>query len=137
MEKKDLYKSAHLIVAAIRILEHQNGMPPAIDTLGAVLNFSLEECSYLCRKLHEMEIIEIVEGAFGTKLFIKNHLELENIPRSTDDSSLKEDINKFMSSKKNYEKEIESIKAKQEKKQKDLFAQIDKKLKKSLSPKST
>lgn len=134
MEKKDLYHNAHLVVAAIRILEHQKGMPPTVAALGGVLTFSLEECSLLCRKLHEMGIIEIVEGAFGTKLFIKNHLELETIPISVEDSSLKEDINKFMSSKKNLESQIESIKAKQDKKQKDLFAQIDEKLKKSLKP---
>ena len=111
MKKKDLYKSAHLVVAAMRILEHQNGMPPSVDSLGSVLSFSLEECSYICRRLHEMGIIDIVKGPFGTKLFIKNHPELENISRSTDDPDIKEDINKFMSSKKNYAQEIEAIKA--------------------------
>jgi hypothetical protein len=137
VKKKDLYINAHLVVAAIRILGHKNGMPPAIGTLGSILTFSVEECSYICRRLHELDIIDIVEGPFGTKLFIKNHLALEDIHRSDDDPDIKEDIDKFMSSKKNYEKEIEAIKAKQKKKQKDLFAQIDRKLKKSLDPKST
>ena len=134
MKKKDLYKNAHLVVAAIRILDHQNGMPPAVGTLASILAFSVEECSYICRRLHELEIIDIVEGVFGTKIFIKNHLAVEDIHRSADDPDINEDIHKFMSSKKNYEKEIKAIKANQEKKQKDLFAQIDKKLKKSLNP---
>lgn len=136
MDKKDLYQNAHLVVAAIRILDHRDNVPPAIDSLNKVLNFSLEECHYLCRKLHQMGIIDIVEGAFGTKLFIKNHLELENIPLTQKDTRFREDIDKFMGSKKNYEKEIESIKANQEKKQKELFARIDEKLKKNLTPKS-
>ncbi|MFO7965043.1 MAG: hypothetical protein R6U50_14060 [Desulfobacterales bacterium] len=137
MDKKEFYHKAHLTVAAIRILEHQNGMPPAVDTLSSMLRFSLEESQYLCRKLSDLGIIDIVEGAYGMKLFVKNHLGLEDIPNSVDDSSLKEDLDKFMSSKKTLEKEIASIKAKQEKKQKDLFAEIDRKLKKSMDPKSS
>ena len=132
MEKKDLYDNCHLVVAAIRILSHQNGMPPSVESLGEVLSFSLEECHFLCRKLEKMGVIDIVEGAFGTKLFVKNHLELETIPRDEKDTKLKDDIEKFFSTKKDYNKEIESFKAEQEKKKKDLFAEIDEKLKSKL-----
>jgi hypothetical protein len=136
MDKKDLYQSAHLVVAAIRILEYRDNMPPDIESLRKTLNFSLEECHFLCRKLHQMGIIDIVEGSFGAKLFIKDHLELENIPKTQKDTHFQEDIDRFMSSKKDYSKEIEAIKANQEKKQKELFARIDEKLKKNLTDKS-
>jgi hypothetical protein len=135
MSKKDLYHNAHLVVAAIRLLEHQRNMPPDVETLQKTLDFSLEECHFLCRKLHQLGVIDIVEGSFGAKLFIKNHLELENIPKMPEDSHIREDIDRFMTSRKDYSKEIESIKAQQEKKQKDLFARIDEKLKKNLAGK--
>lgn len=86
MEKKDLYSSAHLIVAAIRILEHKDKVPPTIESLKKMLSFSLEEIHLLCRKLQKMDVIEIVEGAFGTKLFIKNHMELEKIQKDKNEA---------------------------------------------------
>ena len=135
MDKKDLYDNCHLLVAAIRVLSHQNKFPPSVDSLGTALSFSLEECHYLCRKLEKMGVIDIVEGAFGTKLFIKNHMELESIPLDEKDTKLKDDIEKFITTKKDYTKEIESIKAEKEKKKKNLFAEIDEKLKSKLKNK--
>jgi DNA-binding Lrp family transcriptional regulator len=130
MDKKDFYENAHLIVAAVSVLSYQGGMPPAVESIASALSLSLEECHFLCRKLEKSGIIEIIEGAFGTKVFIKNHLELESIPRGREDSALKDDLEKFISSKKSTAKEIETIKAEHEKKKKDLFAEIDEKLRK-------
>jgi hypothetical protein len=135
MEKKDFYSSAHLIVAAIRILEHRDKVPPAVESLKKLLSFSLEEIHLLCRKLQKLDVIEIVEGAFGTKIFIKNHMELEKIPKEEIEAPIKDDIEKFMSSKKDFSKEIESFKAKQEKKQKELFDEIEQKIKEKLKNK--
>ena len=132
MDKKDLYTAGHLIVAGIRVLEHQKRVPPDFEVLAEALSFSLEECHWICRKLHKTGIIEIVEGAFGTKLFIKNHLELEALPKTVMDAPIKDDIDKFMSQKQNQFKEIESIKAKQNKKKQDLFSDIEQKLNQKL-----
>jgi len=136
MGKKDFYSTAHLIVAAIRVLEHRNGIPPTIESLGKTLSFSLEESHFQCRKLHKMGIIDIVEGAFDTKLFIKNHLELEKIPKEKKDTKIQDDLKKFINTKKDISKTVESIKLKKKKKQEDLFADIDQKLKKKLKDKS-
>ena len=132
MDKKDLYSTAHLIVAAIRVLEHQKGVPPDVGSLAKALSFSLEESYFFCRKLHKLGIIDVVEGAFGEKLFIKNHLELETLPQTVTDAPIKDDIDKFMTQKQGQFKEIESIKAKQDQKKKDLFSDIEKKLKEKL-----
>lgn len=132
MTKKNLYATAHLVVSAIRVMAHQNGAPPSVENLAEALRFSLEESHFLCRRLHKLGIIDVVEGVFGTKLFVKDHLELENIPKEPEDDNIKDDIEKFVSSKKDYTKEIESFKAKQEKKKQDLFSEIDQKLKKQL-----
>lgn len=129
MKKTDFYSNAHLVVAAIRIHSHQNAAFPTIDEVSRTLSFSMEQGNYICKKLIGMGIIEVVEGAYETRLFIKNHLKIEEIPKGEKDSGLKEDLKKFKNSKKDFTQKIESFQAKQAKKQKDLFAELEKKMK--------
>jgi len=129
MQNTDLYSNAHLVVAAIRVLTHQKSAPPSIDTVCQALSFSLEQGNFICNKLAETEVIEIVEGAYGTRLFIKDHLKIEDIPKGDQVSSLEDDLKKFQDSRKDFTKKIESFQTKQAKKQKNLFAELEKKLK--------
>lgn len=129
MQKSDLYSNAHLVVAAIRVLTHQQSAPPSIETVCQALSFSLEQGNFICNKLAETEVIEIVEGAYGTRLFIKDHLKIEDIPKGDKVSGFEDDLKKFQDSKKDFTKKIESFQAKQAKKQKNLFAELEKKLK--------
>ncbi len=129
MHKSDLYSNAHLVVAAIRVLTHQKSAPPSIEAVCQALSFSLEHGNFICNKLAETEVIEIVEGAHGIRLFIKDHLKIEDIPKGDKVSSLEDDLKKFQDSRKDLSKKIESFQAKQAKKQKDLFAELEKKLK--------
>ena len=129
MKKTDFYSNAHLVVAAIRILDHQNAASPTIEDVCRTLSFSMEQGNYICNRLIGMGIIEVVEGAYEIRLFIKNHLKIEEIPKDEKDSSLKEDLEKFQDSKKDFTHKIESFQAKQAKKQRDLFADLEKKLK--------
>jgi len=130
MKGKDFYSTAHLVVAAIRILEHQNSASPSIDKICRTLSFSLEQGNFVCRKLSEINIIDVVEGAFGTKLFIKNHLLLEKIPQGVTEDNLGKELKKFQKDKKDYIQKIELFKAEQDKKKKNLFAELEKKFKK-------
>ena len=75
-------------------------------------------------------MIDVVEGGFGTRLFIKNHLKIEEIPNAKKADTLEESIKAFQNSKKEFTKKIESFQAKQAKKQRDLFAELEEKLKK-------
>jgi len=129
MQNSDLYSNAHLVVAAVRVLTHQKSAPPSIETVCQTLSFSLEQGNFICNKLAETEVIEIVEGAYGTRLFIKDHLKIEDIPKGDQVSSFEDDLKKFQDSKKDFTKKIESFQAKQAKKQKNLFAELEKKLK--------
>jgi len=137
MQGKDFYSYAHLVVAAIRILEHRNSAPPSIDEVCRTISFSPEQGNFACRKLNEMNIINVVEGAFGTKLFIKNHLLLENIPKGATEDNLEKELKKFQESKKDYTQKIKIFQSEQEKKRKDLFAELEKKLKKDLDEKKS
>lgn len=129
MKEIDLYAKAHLVVAAIRILEHKDTVSSSIEKVCQMISFSLEHGNLICKKLDEMGIIELVEGAYGTMLFVKNHLKIEEIPRGAEESKLEEEIKKFQNDKKGLSKKIESFQAKQAEKQKNLFAELEKKLK--------
>ncbi|MDP3286301.1 MAG: hypothetical protein Q8M56_17865, partial [Desulfobacterales bacterium] len=98
MESTDIYSDAHLTVAAIRVLERRNSIPPSREDVCKFLSFSLEHGNHICRKLDGIDAIEIVEGAFGTRLFIKNHLALEEIPKSMKTTSMDEELKKFQDS---------------------------------------
>jgi hypothetical protein len=96
---------------------------------------SIEHSSYLSRKLKEMGIIDVVEGSYGTRLFIRDFLKIEEIPRGDDKSKLEEELKKFQESQKGLSQKIESIQTQQAEKKKNLFAEMEKKLKKELDKK--
>ena len=133
MTEKDLYTEAHLFVAAIRLLEHQNKTPPTVADIGRTLSISLEQCNFLCRKLEELEIIKVVEGGYGNRLFIRDHLNIEEIPKGVQEDRFEEELKKFHASKKEFTQKMESFQSKQAEKRKNLFAELEKKLKKELN----
>ncbi len=135
MQDRDFYANAHLVVAAIRVLEHQKAIPPSIDVVCKTLSVSLEQGNMICRKLNDMGIIEVVEGAYGTRLFVLNHLKLEEIPKETKGSSLEEAVKQFQNSKKGIIDKVASLRADQAEKKKSLFAELENKLKKGLEKK--
>ena len=77
----------------------------------------------------------MVEGAFGTRLFIKDHLKIEEIPSKEKASDLEEEVKKFQDSKKEFTQKIESIQAAQAEKKKNLFADVEKKFKEQIEKK--
>jgi DNA-binding transcriptional regulator GbsR (MarR family) len=133
---KNFYTTAHLFVSAIRVWEYQNDTPPALEEISHMLAMSIEHSNYICRKLQEMGIVDSIEGSFENRLFICDHLKIEEIPREDDESKLEEELKKFQESQKGLSKKIESIQAEQAQKKKDLFAEMEKKLKQELDKKS-
>jgi len=130
MQRLDLYYNAHLVVAAIRIYTHKNSKHPSMNEICDTLSFSLEQGNLICKKLKELGVIDVVEGAFENHLFIKDHLKIEEIPRDKKEDKFEDALKKFKDSKKDFSKKIESFQAKQAEKQKALFAELEKKLKK-------
>jgi uncharacterized protein YlxW (UPF0749 family) len=136
VRSKNLYTAAHLFVSAIRVCEYQNDTPPALEQISHMLAMSIERTNYICRKLQEMGIVDSVAGSFGNRLFIRDHLKIEEIPREDDESKMEEELKKFQESQKGLSKKIETIQAKQAQKKKDLFAEMEKKLKQELDKKA-
>ncbi len=84
----DLYTDAHLFVAAIRVLTHCNQTPPSVEKVCRQLKISLERGGFIMRQLEKEEIIDIVKQLHGDRLFVKNHLNIENFQQRDSQSDL-------------------------------------------------
>ena len=132
---KDFYTQAHLMVAAIRVFEHKNSRPPTIGDLCQTIDFSIEKGNFISRKLEELDIIEAVEGSYGPRLFVRDFLNIENLPRGKPESNFEDELKKYQDNRKAFSQKIETYQAQQKQKKKDLFAEMEQKLKEELEKK--
>jgi len=131
----DFYAEAHLVVAAIRVHEHVHSRPAMLDDVCRLIGFSSEHAGIISRRLEDMGIIEAVQGSFGSRLFVRDHLKLEDIPRGEFGRKLQDEVKKFQDTQRSFTQKIESLQAEQAGKKKNLFAEMEKKLKAELDKK--
>jgi hypothetical protein len=134
METKSLYLEGHLVLAMIRILDHKNKMPPTISATAEGLDFSLEQTNLICLKLKEKGIIDMVEDAYDVRLFIKDHLLLEELEKDGQEDRMQKALAEFQEKKKGLSTRVEQIQATQQAKQQKLFSELDALLKKKSAP---
>jgi DNA-binding Lrp family transcriptional regulator len=135
MKPNDLYTTAHLFVAAVRVLEHRDGAPPSMEKICGLLDYSEEEGSYLLNRLKDQGIVDTVKGGFNDRIVVGNHLAIEDLPRDNEESRLEQELKKFKKGKNTMKEKVASIKAQQDQKKQDLFAEIEKKLKQKMDKK--
>ena len=135
MKVNDLYTTAHLFVAAVRVLEHQCGAPPALEAICQLLGYSEEKGSYLLNRLKEQGIVDTLKSGFSDRIVVDNHQAIEDLPRDTEESRLEQELKNFRKGKDVMKEKVASIKAQQDQKKKDLFADIQKKLKQKMEKK--
>lgn len=136
MANKSIFLEGHLLVAAIRVLEHRHGAPPTLDLIYEILGLGPEQAALICRRLLEEGIIRQVEGAFDGRWTVADYQKLETLPRdSTEPTQLDHALKRFQSEKNKMTLKVESIKEQQALKKKDLFAEIEKRLKKDIAGK--
>jgi hypothetical protein len=136
MKDLDLYQKAHLLVAAIRILEYRHHSPPAIESVCQMLGISVEEGGFFFRKFEENGILEAVESPQGVRMAIRDHTRIEEIPRGMSETLLDKEIRNFQTARKGLTQKIESFQAAQAEKKKQMFAELEKKLKTGMEKKS-
>ena len=135
MKPTDLYTTAHLFVAAVRVLDHKDGAPPSLEAVCRLLDYSDEKGSYLLNRLKEQAIVDTVKSGFTDRLVVGDHLASEDLPRDAEESRLEQELKKFKQGKGVMQEKVASIKAQQDQKKQDLFAEIEKKLKKKMDKK--
>jgi DNA-binding transcriptional ArsR family regulator len=134
--RQDFYTEAHLLVAAIRVHEHVHSRPATIEDVCRLLALSAEHAGIIARRLEDLGIIEAVQGSFGTRMFLRDHLRLEDIPRGELGRKLEDEVKKFQDTQRSFTQKIESLRVEQAGKKKNLFAEMEKKLKEELDRKS-
>jgi len=135
MKSNDLYTTAHLFVAAVRVLDHRDGAPPAIEAVCRLLGYSDEKGSYMLNRFKAQGILDTFKSGFNDRIVVAEHLAIEEIPREAEESRLEQELKKFRNGKNTMKEKAASIKARQDKKKQDLFADIEKKLKKKMDRK--
>jgi hypothetical protein len=136
-DKLSLYESAHLFIAAVRVLTHQEQSPPDIDQVCDMLGVSKERGGFICRRLEEIGAVEAVSGAYGLRLFVRDHLKLEDIPREEAPDRLKDELSKFKAEQQKTASRIATLQADQKKKKKNLFEEMEKKLRAEIEKKKS
>lgn len=136
-EKLSLYESAHLFVAAVRLLTHKDQSPPDIDQVCDMLSLSQERGGFIFRRLEDIGALEAVKGVYGLRLFVRDHLKIEDIPKEDAPDKLQDELNKFQAAQKNVASRIAAMQADQKKKKKSLFEEMEKKLRAEIEKKKS
>ena len=134
MKDLSLYKTAHLVVSAIRVLEYRDGHPPSVEEIGRLLSASVEQVHRLCRKLEQLGIVENTSGAYGVRVFVRDHTAIEQIPDEVPKGGLENELEKFKQEQQNRNKTIEGLKQKEDARKKELFKQIEEQFKNKQKP---
>jgi len=129
----DFYSEAHLFVAAIRVLFHQKkNTPPSLEEICQALLFSEEWGAMMCRNLKQLGVVDTVEYSFQTRVYVADHLKLEEIPRQENESAsdFDKELAKYQEKRNNLTTKVEAIQSELARKKKNLFADLESKLKK-------
>jgi len=130
MKNLSMYKKAHLLVSALRILEYKNNnIPPSVKEISELLNISEEETFFILRKLEGKNIINIIEKNQNYQALIEDHTLIETLPKEKQSARLDSELEEFKEKQKNKTKEIEEFQKKQKEKQQELFNKLSKELK--------
>ena len=128
----DQYTEAHVFIAAIRVLEHQKKQPPTEEEASAMVSMSPEAGYALCRRLKEKGIVRTAEGAFGWKVFVEDHLKIEEIPQGEKKHDLAQELALFQKKQRDKNKSMEAIQEELTRKRNEKFAEIEARFKKEL-----
>ncbi len=131
MEHTPSYSQGHLLVAAVRVLEHRLAKPPTYEEIGELLGISHEVVGALARSLEGAGIVKVLKTPFDTRVEIKDHVALEDLPKEEKGAAMKGEVEAFLEKARGRQEALESQLAsgefQEEKKQK--FADLESQLK--------
>jgi cell division protein FtsB len=129
------YEQGHLWVAALRLFTHRHQRPPSVRELSEMLQVSPALGHYLCNRLSRIGVLEVVEAPFEERIYLRDHLKLEELPREEKASGLEAEVQRLKEEREKKEEEIQKIQAGQETKRKDLFSDLERQLKEGVKKK--
>lgn len=134
-EMHNPYEQGHLFVAALRLLFHKNKRPPSVGEISEFLGIAPELGHHLCNQLEKIGVLEVVDAAFEERVYLRDHLKLEDLPREEKGSSLEMELKQLKEQMELKHQELERLMGSQESKKKDLFSDLERQLKEGLRKK--
>jgi hypothetical protein len=137
MDSKPSQQQAHLMVAGVRVLEHQHKRPPSVDELATLLQMSREVTGHQVRVLESLEILQTIKSPFDLLVELKDHHKVEELPVEESGPGFKEEVEDFHRQFEEKQKKLQNLfdSDEQEKRQKERFADLDSELDEFRSPK--
>jgi hypothetical protein len=84
----------HLLVAALRVLRHRQGMPPRPEEIAALLGWGVEETYVIVRELVDHGVLRMHETPFEVRLDLIDHHKLDELPVE-EGEALQEEVDQF------------------------------------------
>ncbi len=131
-EAYSLYEEAQILLAGVRLFRHREKRFPTLKDLSDMIGFSMESVHHLCNRLEAIGAVERIRGAFEDRVCLKDPLQAESLREADEGPSVAEDLRKWEKEKRERVREVERLfsdEARGEKK-KDLFAEIEERLRK-------
>ena len=88
-------EDGHLIVAAVRILEHREQTPPGHEAVAELIRMPVEALRLKVAALEELGILQRVESALDTHVEVRDHALLDDLEPTAESSAMEEDLADF------------------------------------------
>src|SRR5262245_8509349 len=103
------YQEAHLVVAAIRILHHQQGSPPTPEQVASLLHLPKEKVFVLVHELRTRNILHAMESPFEIRLDVLDPKPLEALPKTDGEPEMKGELDDFFEREKEKKAEMDRM----------------------------
>ena len=99
MHVRPSYEDGHLVVAAVRVLLHNGPKPPTPEEIADLIGLAPEFVRNLVISLGDEGILRVVENPFEIRAEIADYARLEDLPRTVDTPSIKDELDEFVKRK--------------------------------------
>jgi DNA-binding transcriptional regulator GbsR (MarR family) len=133
---KPSQSEAHLMVAAIRVLQHQSQRPPSVEEIAALLQLSKEFVGHLLRALDGEGIVHTIQSPFDQRFEVKNHQKVELLPEEDKGPGFKDEVDAFHKEFEEKQKKLQDLfdSGEQDERQRKRFEKLDNELNRFKSP---
>jgi DNA-binding transcriptional regulator GbsR (MarR family) len=128
---------AHLIVAAVRVLVHKTGRPPAIEEVAELVGWSKELVGHLVRGLESKGILASIKSPFDLRVEVADYVKIEELPLEDTGPGLKDEVEEFHERFRKKQEELQNLfdSNEMEERKKKRHAGLDDELEKFKAPK--
>ena len=131
MARKPSYEDGHLVVAAIRVLSHKAAKPPTPEEVAGLLDLPADFVRNVVVALGELGVLRVIENPFETRAELGDHGLLEDLPRTSESPSIKDELDSFVERKRKEAEDAEKMFTPDEieRKKKEKLAKLDDEMK--------